>query len=249
MSTLPVNFASASLFASRTDSGIAVPTPIKIGVLQDISLDFDGQLKELYGQLQFPQDVARGQIKVTGKAKSAQIFANYFDLFVGEGVTGATGLDVAVSETHSVPTSSPYTVTATNSANIVDDLGVVYANTGLNFGKGASASAIGVYSYAAGVYTFHASDSGASIALDYDYNATAAQQEIIITNQLMGTAPTFLMVLATTYKGNILNVKLNQCISSKLSLPFTNKDYTIMDFEFQAYADNANNIGKITSSY
>lgn len=250
MATLPVNFSSGSLFASRTDSAIAVPTPIKIGILQDVSLDFDGTLKELYGQLQFPQDVARGPIKITGKSKSAQIFSTFFDLFVGQGVTKNTGLDVAVDEAHSVPTGTPFTISTTQSgANVVDDLGVVYANTGLNFFKGASATGIGVYSYAAGVYTFHASDSGASVLLDYDYNVTTAAQEIIITNQLMGTSPTFLMVLATTYKGNIMNLKLNQCISSKLSIPITNKDYTILDFEFQAYADNAGNIGKLTSTY
>jgi hypothetical protein len=247
--TLPVNFSSGTLFASRTDANISVPTPVKFGVLQEGSIDIDGTLKELYGQLQFPQDVARGPIKITIKAKYAQIYSNYFDLFFGEGVAANTGLaSPSGGEAHTIPTSSPYTITATNSANIVDDLGVVYSATGLPFSKSASASAAGIYSYSSGVYTFSSADDGAGVLLNYDYNITANAQEITINNQLMGTSPTFFMVLTTTYKGNIMNLKLNQCISSKLSIPVTNKDYTIFDFEAQAYANAAGVVGTLTST-
>ena len=227
MSSLPVNFSSGSLFGVRNDSAAGSnPEPVQFGVLQDVTIDFDGSLKQLYGQYQFPQDVARGEIKVSGKAKTAQIFSSYFDLFFGEGVTLATALDVVVAEAHTVPGSSTYTCTATHSAQIVDDLGVTYQTTGLPFQKVSSVTAVGQYSYSAGVYTFYSTDASAAVLINYTYTGTNAN-EIVVNNQLMGTAPTFFAVLATTYKGTIFNLKLNNCISEKLSMPITNKDYTI----------------------
>ena len=43
-----------------------------------------------------------------------------------------------------------------------------------------------------------------------------------------------------------LCVKLNACVSSKLSLPFSNSKFTIAEFDFQAIADASNNIGTIS---
>ena len=58
----------------------------QFGILQDVQIDWDWQTKELWGQFQFPVDIARGQGKITGKAKFARIFgAIYGDLFFGAG--------------------------------------------------------------------------------------------------------------------------------------------------------------------
>ncbi len=40
-------------------------------------------------------------------------------------------------------------------------------------------------------------------------------------------------------------IKLNACVSSKLSLPFTNAKFTIAEFDFRAIADASNNVGTI----
>ena len=45
------------------------PTPIEIGTLQDVSIDISFDLKMLYGMNQFPEAIARGKGKITGKAK------------------------------------------------------------------------------------------------------------------------------------------------------------------------------------
>jgi hypothetical protein len=79
-------FGSGLLWASRTD--IANATPVRFGALQDVSVDFDGELKELYSQYQFPIDVARGKTKITGKAKLARISSiQYNNMFFGQTVT------------------------------------------------------------------------------------------------------------------------------------------------------------------
>ena len=41
----------------------ANPTPMKFGTLQDVSLDISGDVKQLYGQKQFPEAVARGNAR------------------------------------------------------------------------------------------------------------------------------------------------------------------------------------------
>lgn len=252
MSTLAYNFASGGLFAVRNDAAAgATPTPVKFGALQDVQIDFSGTIKDLIGQYQFPVDVARGAMKITGKAKAAQIYSSFFDLFFGVGVTGATGLEVALNEAQSVPGTSTYTITATNHTTYSADLGVSYAATGIPLTRVAGSSeALGKYSVATatGIYTFSSADASAAMLLSYEYTGTSGFNELAISNQLMGTAPTFSVVLATTYKSNVMNLHLNQCISEKLMIPVKNSDYTIMEFDFAAYADAAGNLAKLTTS-
>lgn len=57
------------------------PTPLKLGTLQDVSLDLSFEIKELYGQLQFPVSVARAKGKITGKAKFGRLNSNFFNQF------------------------------------------------------------------------------------------------------------------------------------------------------------------------
>src|SRR5271165_3541528 len=81
---MQLSFGSGAVWGERTDvtgSGIG---PRQFGVLQDIQIDFDWTDKALYGQLQFPVAIARGQGKITGKAKFAQILGLlYSDIFLG----------------------------------------------------------------------------------------------------------------------------------------------------------------------
>ena len=75
-------FGIGALWGQRTDvPGVG---PDQFGVLQDNSIDFSFELKELYSQLQFPIDIARGKGKITGKAKRARNFSTlYADRFFG----------------------------------------------------------------------------------------------------------------------------------------------------------------------
>src|SRR5437763_16286339 len=108
---MQLSFGSGAVWGERTDvigSGIG---PRQFGVLQDIQIDFDWSDKELYGQLQYPVAIARGQGKIVGKAKFAQILGLlYQDIFFG--VTLATG-QFAVSQLQAttVPATTHYTVT------------------------------------------------------------------------------------------------------------------------------------------
>src|SRR5262249_53017497 len=141
-------FGAGALWGTRTDATGSGIGPDQFGILQDVQIDWDWTTKELWGQYQFPVDIARGQGKVTGKAKFARIFgAIYGDLFFGQ--TPATGqLTVSENEAATVPATTPYTVTAANASAFIDDLGVYYASgasAGLRFTRVTTPSAAGQY--------------------------------------------------------------------------------------------------------
>jgi len=247
-------FGAGALWGNRTDvtgSGIG---PDQFGILQDVQIDWDWTTKELWGQFQFPVDIARGQGKITGKAKFARIFgAIYGDLFFGQ--TPATGqLTIAENEAAAVPATTPYTVTVANAANFADDLGVYYAsgsNAGNRFARVTTPSAAGQYSVnlATGIYTFAAADAAASLLISYLYNAGSGKK-LVLSNQLMGYTPTFKATFYTTKTTQSvpagLALVLNACTATKLSLPTKIDDYEIQEFDFSAFADPTGAIGTLS---
>src|SRR5689334_12555436 len=55
-------FGAGSLWGYPVGGNTATnPTPTFFGTLQDVSLDISGDVKQLYGQKQFPEAVARGK--------------------------------------------------------------------------------------------------------------------------------------------------------------------------------------------
>lgn len=234
-------FGSGVLLATRND--VALATPIDFGALQDISLDFSFNTKELYGQNQFPLAVARGTGKITGKAKTGKISGRLFaDLFFGETVSTGQAA-TAYHEAASIP-ATPYQVTVANGATFVTDQGVVSAVTGIPLAKVATAPTTGQYSVGAGgVYTFAAADTLLGVLISYTYTVAATGQSFTINNHLLGTTPTFQVQLYAPFQGKQLNILLYKCASSKLSIPTKLEDYVIPELDFSAFANDAGVIG------
>jgi hypothetical protein len=246
---MQLSFGSGAVWGERTDvtgSGIG---PRQFGVLQDIQIDFDWTDKELYGQMQFPVAIARGQGKISGKAKFAQILGLlYSDLFWG--TTAALGqFAVSQLEAQAVPPSTPYTITVANAATYNDDLGVVYAATGKRFNRVTTPTVAGTYSvnFATGVYTFSSPDASAALLISYTYNVTTSGSKVTISNMVMGSTPTFKATFFTTYSGEGLALRLNACTANKLSMPTKIDDWTIHELDFMAFADASGTIGYLST--
>lgn len=236
-------FGSGSCFGVNTTAN---STPERFGALQNISLDISFTLKELYGQNNFPLTVARAAGKITFKAASASFQARQFNDLVLGGTLSAGQTATALDEAGTVPTpAGPYTITSANAANYIADMGVVDYATGLSMVKVASTPATGQYSVnvSTGVYTFAAADAGKVVRLNYTYSVSGSGQKIAIAQSLMGVAPTFSLLLSSTYNGQQLNLYLNACVASKLAMATKTEDFTIPDFEGQAFADASGNIG------
>lgn len=234
------SFGSGVLIGTRTD--IANATPINFGLVQEVQLDLQFTAKELYGQYQFPVAIARGQGKASGKAKMARVSGLAFNnLFFGASLI-AGQLATAFGEAQSVPASTPFTVSVTNAGQWQDDCGVVYAASGLPLAKVASAAAAGQYSVAAGVYTFNSADAGASVLISYTYTVTGSGQQLTLANPLLGTTPTFQAQLYTSFQGKPVNVKLFNCVSSKLTFATKLEDFVIPELDFDIFANAAGNV-------
>lgn len=243
MTTQVYKFGTGSLYGMST-SAASPQTPLKFGALQDVSVDFSFTNKELHGQQLFPLAVARGTGKVTGKATFAQVYGEvYNDLFFGDVMTPAAGINMVTGEAWAVP-ATPFAVTVANSAKFLTDLGVQYANGGGIFTKVASAPAVGQYMVAAGVYTFDATDTLANVLISYTYSNVTGKT-IVVANQLQGQAPTFQIWFATTYNGQQVYYQLNACVANKLSMPSKMADWNIDEFDFDCMADSSGNIATI----
>lgn len=235
--------------SNAAGAAIANPTPVRFGVLQDVSIDLSFTNKELHGGSQFPLAIGRGQGKIQGKAKFGQVNGALVNsLFFGQTLTVGQSL-VANGEAATVPAATPWQITVANATTFAENLGVRYSSTGLPLTVVASAPAVGQYTVsAAGLYTFSTGDANAAVLIDYRYTAASTGSQITISNQLMGYAPQFAADLLVPYGGKSMVLRLNACIGSKLSFMTKLDDFTIPEFDFEAFADSANNIGTISFS-
>src|SRR5262249_30594886 len=185
-------FGSGTLWGFPVGGNVAnSPTPTKFGTLQDVSLDISGDVKQLYGQKQFPEAVARGKCKITGKSKFAAINGKMFnDLFFGQ-TLGTGMIKTSLDEAGTVPATTPFTITVVNSSTFKQDWGVRYALTGVPLTRVSSGPAQGQYSVSvSGVYTFASADQSAPVLISYTFTQAAPGTQLNILNQLMGFAPT-----------------------------------------------------------
>ena len=241
-------FGSGTLVGKRTD--VSGTPPALLGTLQDVTLDFDRKIELLVGQYNMPVAAGGGEFKIAGKAKFARLQASQINnLFLGQTLTANSMVEMTIGETDTVTAAA---VTIANGATFLEDFGVFYATTGAQLVPVASSPAQGQYiapTGSPGTYTFNAGDNGAAVVIYYSYSV-ASGNKIALANQLMGPVPVFEVSLKETFNYFGVNkdivVKLNACVAPKLSLPFSNQKFTVAEFDFQAIADAANNIGSIS---
>jgi hypothetical protein len=224
-------------------NAITNPTPVQLGVMQDISIDISFDLKELYGQSQFPVAVGRGKGKMTGKAKVAQVNgAALNSLLFGQTTTAGLTADYYDVTGAAIPTT-PYQITIIppNSGTFAYDLGVRDAN-GVPMTRVASAPATGQYSIAGAVYTFAAPDTTKTVFISYQYTAASTTSlKSTVRNLVMGQAPVFKGDLYVPYAGKSMILTIPNCVASKWTLATKQDDFAIPEFDFSGFADAAGN--------
>ena len=243
------DFYGVPLFDANGNA-ITNPTPIKVGAMQEMSIDFSGDLKELYGQNQFALASARGKVKIAGKMKGAQIHgAMLNNLFFGQTMTTGTLSAVNSDVTGASVPATPFQITVAppGAGTFVSDLGVLDANQ-VPMTRVASAPAVGQYTVSgAGVYLFNTGDTGKQVFINYNYTTTlTSAKKIAVANMAMGAAPSFKAYMQTNYQGKRALVVLYSAIASKLNL-FQTKldDFNVPELDFSATADAANNVADI----
>ncbi len=238
-------FGTGQLFSTPVGGG----APLRFGALQDVSVDFNGDVKMLHGQYQFALDVARGKTKVEWKAASGNVDVKaYNSIFFGGTVDTGDELVQIFNEAASVP-ATPFQVTVAQAADFFMDLGVYNATTGLPLLQVPSGPTTGQYSVSAGgVYTFAAADTLLPMLFNYLYEKASTGGSLEITNQLMGTTPKFQLVLSQVYDSKSFTLILYSNVADKLSLPLKQDDYLIGEISGSAQANSANAIGRMTTT-
>lgn len=242
-------FGTGQVYAVPDGGG----NPLRLGALQDVSVEFSADIKTLHGQSQFPLAVARGKSKIEGKIGTANIDAMAFnEVYFGQtgGVSAGTRRQ-AINEVAAIPvTPGPYTVTAANDGvDFYLDLGVTDVLTGQPYKQVSAGPTAGQYSVSnVGVYTFAAADQGKGILLNYLYDDATAGGTLELTNQLMGLAPYFQLIASQIFDGKVFTLCLYKVTAEKLSLPLKQDDFLIPEMGFQAQANDAGSIGFISTT-
>lgn len=223
------------------------PTPMTPLSGQNFSLDTAVDLKELKGLYQYPDDVAPGDKKITGKFEFGQPDLDLLNQSLLAATRTTGGPQTVWNEPHSIPAATPFTVTTTQSTTFTTDLGVSYAGAPpagftQQFQRVPSAPTQGQYSVAAGVYTFSTADEGVAVVISYAYTpASPAGFQIEVNNELMGYGPQCELWVANRYKqtsaGLIPGIKLYAVKFGKTSLPFKRDNYVMQSMDFSAFAD------------
>lgn len=240
---MPGTFSGGSFNAS----------PVWFATLQDVDVTIDATIKELRGNLQFPDDTAISDKKITWKAGMGRFNIDAWNnLYFGDTIStgsnsGGTGAGGGVPKVQESTTLVSTTYTVVNSSAFTQDMGVLYSSNYQPFQKVTGAPAAGQYNVAAGLYTFNSADNNKAILVSYRYSIGTGRV-LVAQSHIQGWGPSFEMVLAQPYQELTTNIPnyldLYACKAGKLGAPLKRADYLISDFEGQAFANAAGFVGE-----
>ena len=215
------------------------PTPLQVGIVQNVKFTIAGDTKELYGSNQYPVDTAVGKRSIKGSFEFAQITNNIMSqLFFADAVTVGS-LPTVVNEAQTAVASS---ITVAHGANFAFDYGVTYQATGIPLTLILSGSpTTGEYkvNLTTGVYTLATADATAAVFISYAWTDAAVGSTMTAANHQMGWGPIVQLDVVFPYEStppggmNFLfpNVRLGK-------IDFTTKidDYSMFSTDFTAFA-------------
>lgn len=241
-------FGPGILIVTRTD--LATPVAINVGFAQELTIDFAGTTKQLYGQKQFPLVAARGTIKATGKWKAAVISGLAWNNAFYGGTFTSGGFAWNVDSTFTTSTAAAFTVQVGSSLTFEADLGVKYASNSLPLQRVATGSeTTGKYSVAStqpGIYTFGGGETTVATPVKVTFtNTTTSGQSLVVANQSIGFTPAFQLDYFTSLSqpsARAFAVRLYACVGSKHAIGFKLEDFMQPEFDFDLFADASDRI-------
>ncbi len=242
-----INFGSGRVITSinrYADGSVpAVPQMIELGIVQNVDLSIEKEVKKLYGSGTYPVAIAGGKGSVSAKAKFAEFNGRLLsDLVLNSPSTG--GFNAAsMDNLAAIPVGLSVTVTPPSSGTFVSDLGAKLLSTGNALTRVAGAPGDGEYSVTnAGVYTFNAAQEAEDVSISYEYAIASVGQSGKLANLQMGLLATFSMWLTRQYDGHSILYKFPKCVAPTFSLPGQNDDFTVSDLDIECFADAAGNV-------
>jgi hypothetical protein len=243
-------FGAGALFGipltNAAGTAIATPSPVQFGILQEVQVDEEFEMKKLYGANSFPVAVGRGKGSVTLKAKAANFSAELYNTFF-YGQTLTPGYFALYQDLTGTGATASITVDPPGSGVFGYDLGVQGSN-GVPFTRVTGTPTGGQYSVnTTGGYVFSSQDAaaGTKVFINYEYtdaSSPSTAQKLTVVNLPMGYNPTFEVNLMGFYNGKTFTVRYPNAVSGKIGRMFKNDDFTIPDLEIECFADANGNI-------
>jgi hypothetical protein len=221
-------------------------TPVRVAVLQSGSAEIDTKLTPLYGMNVFPvaQGASTGTAK--GKIKTASVCGWLLNaLLFSMASTPPAGSKIIINELHTIPATTPFTVTVA-STNPIVDLGVFFTSavTGglslqlLSIGVAPTAAGSYQFGYASGTatWTFFSADAGKQVALSYSLQPSTANPMVTYSmiNPVSGFPPKFSLQFVIPYQGLTTRFTFPSCAISKLSFPSKINGWVEAEYDWEA---------------
>ena len=220
---------------------VANPTPRRIAVLQEVSIEFKRDNKELFGENKYAEDVASGNESISGKYKSGELDPTW----ITEGFLAATRttgmLLMARAELHTVALGA---TTATHASDFSEDYGIVNLATNKAYRRVAATPAAGEYTVneVTGVYGFNTSENGNSLAHTYLYESTDGETYTVNNTAAGDSVYCSLFLFKNSRAQTPFGLRLANATFESASFGFKLNDYTMPEGSFKGFADSAGKV-------
>lgn len=235
-------FHSAEVYIKPS---VGVPTPRRIGIIQDVSIEIKRDLKELFGENKYAEDVASGNETISGKYKSGELDPSWMmESFMSASRT--TGILVLVKAEESVVTAA--SVTVAGGADFSEDYGVVELSTNKVWRRVASAPSAGEYSVneTTGQYTFNATDNTKRLAFTYLKKQTTSGETYTVNNTLAGDSVfVSLLLYKSSRTQKSFGLRLANASFESASFGFKLNEYAMPEGAFKGFAGSNGKVFEI----
>ena len=236
-------FHSAEIY---TKPEVAFPTPRRIGVIQEVSLEVKGDLKELFGEENFAEDASGGNVSVSGKYKSGELDPAWADDNILGGTQSAGILKIEKMELQTVDSGA---VTVDFADEFDSDYGVVDPLSGAVYTRVATAAALAPGQYkvdeGTGIYSFHTSVNGKELGFTYLRGEDGGVTHTVVS-KLAGSVTACSMFLNKTSRaGTSFGLLADRAIFESWSFGFKLNEYTMPEGAFKVVRGQGGRVFRI----
>lgn len=228
-------FDSGSLYVTPPDGG----APVRIASLKDVTVEVAREnVLHRVNTFTFPTKAGLGHMDLTCRARSAIFDAQEMIRLWLAATPSAGSVLTQDLERHTIPASSPYTVTVAppNSGTWSEDLGAILSADGTVLARVSGTPSAGQYAVSAGTYTFHAAQAGLGVALSYLYTASSGTT-LDLSQPTRGLAPTCTAVLSGQHAGKQVSLRLRSVVIDMASMPLAVDRFSVHDLKMHGTAD------------
>lgn len=210
--------------------------------VQSVTVNFNGEVQQLHGNLALPVSAAVGKLNVEGSMNVAAVNQDAIARYMWG--TSFTSGSVEQFEINQAVPATPFEITVPNPANLIDILVVYRDATGEQLTRVDSAPAAGQYEVDldTGVITFNTAEEGEVVQI-VGKQTTTSGRNYEMKNYIMGSNKPFQLDLFNEFQGTKQGMVLTNVLLTSFSEAWTNDNYGVPTMNIVAFADASGRLG------